>query len=205
MRLLSRIVAVVTFVLVPALASAQETPAIPSLSADQIAEMRDGEVMVSTQRGDPNRGEAIGIVCAPIDELWEIVLDFDNMHRWFPDMLVSDIVSRDGEGAVGYGETNMPWPVANRTWQARTVPGQRTIGGVEAYVAVYEYVDGSGNMDEMYGYWLLTPADDGCTLVRYVVNADLGIWLPDVIINWASRRLLPGTVEGLGERWEALH
>ena len=163
MRLILRSVAVVLFVLVPALVTAQEAPAIPSLSADQIAEMRDGEVMVSTQRGDPNRGEAIGIVCAPIDELWEIVLDFDDMHRWFPDMLVSNIVSRDGEGAIGYGETNMPWPVANRTWQARTVPEQRTIGGVEAYVAPGDRTDRTytGVADGGYHLVLLAEAQRG--------------------------------------------
>lgn len=205
MRLLSTCVVLTFALLLPAVAGAQEQPEIPNLTADQIAELRDGEVMVSTERGDLNRGEAIGIICAPIDELWAIITDFDNMHRWFPDMLSSESVERTSSGGVGNGETNMPWPVANRRWQTRTVAGERSLGGVTAYVAEYEYVEGSGNLDEMHGYWLLAPADDGCTLVRYVVNADLGIWLPDAIINWASRRMLPGTVEGMAERWEALY
>jgi hypothetical protein len=55
-------------------------------------------------------------------------------------------------------------------------------------------------MDDVNGYWLLTSHSSGCTLVRYVINADLGIWLPDAIINWATRSMLPGIISGLRDR-----
>jgi hypothetical protein len=35
--------------------------------------------------------------------------------------------------------------------------------------------------------------------VKYVINADLGVWLPGPVVTWAQRKMLPGIIEGLNE------
>jgi hypothetical protein len=182
-------------------ANAQEAPSQPSLSAEQIAELEAGEVIVHTQRGAMNRGDVVGLVCAPLDEVWAIIRDFNQNHTWYPDMLESTLVA----SGRGRGVTDMPWPISNRNWEIEMSQSVEDVGGIESHVGRYQYVQGSGNLEEMYGFWLVRPWPNGCTLVRYVLNADIGVALPSGIINWAARRMLPGIVTGLRERWDQLH
>jgi len=181
-------------------AIAYEPPAQPALTPEQMEEIRNGETVVRTRRGQVNRGEVIGFVCAPEDEIWSIITDFAHMTEWFPDMGESIVISQGPDGNIGQGRTIMPWPVADRTWQTNVSAERRQVGRHDSYVATYSYVPGSGNMDELYGYWLVRQYDEECSLVRYVVNADLGTRLPDAVITWAQRRLLPGVITGLRER-----
>ena len=199
---------VLALCLIPAAAFAQrESPRVPNLDADEIEELMDGDAIVDTERGEGvNRGDVIGLIHAPMDEVWEIVQDFENLDRWFPDMQDTELVGSD----LGQGGTNMPWPVADRRWQIELDREEgRVVDGITANVAWWtcnqDYED--SNVDDTYGYWLVYtwPDNPEYTLVRYVINADLGIWLPDPVIRWATRRLLPGMVEGLQERHDELY
>jgi hypothetical protein len=184
-------------------ASAQsvEAPSQPTLTADEIAELEAGEPIVRTRRGDINRGEVVGLVCEPIEEVWAIVRDFNNLHVWYPDMLDSEVT---GTGR-GRGQTDMPWPISNRNWEIEATQSEQVVGGINSYVATFDYIDGSGNLEDMFGYWLVRDWDNGCTMIRYVLNADLGIALPNSIVSWAAGRMLPGIVTGLRERHDDLH
>lgn len=201
---------VLSFVIVPVTASAQsESPTQPSLTSSQEAELESGEIIVRTRRGSRdnggvNRGESIGLVCAPMDEVVAILEDFPNQTAWMPDLETATVISTTER--IGEGRTHMPWPIADRRWRVQLNPETRDVNGVESYVATYENVEfDDGNMDALYGYWLIREYNDECTLVRYVINADIGVALPPAIINWASRRLLPGVITGLRERHDALH
>lgn len=62
-------------------------------------------------------------------------------------------------------------------------------------------------MDQMYGYWYLERWEDdpeNATLLRYALWADLGVWLPDAIVRWATRRMLPGIIEGMQTRYRTI-
>lgn len=201
--LLRGLAAATLLALLPSAAAAQsvEAPTQPSLSADEVASIESGEVVVHTRRGTPNRGEVVGLVCAPISEVWAIVRDFNNLHRWYPDMEDSQLIAT----GHGRGQTNMPWPISDRNWEIAATQGEQTVGGVSSYVATFDYIEGSGNLEEMFGYWLVREWDNGCTMVRYVLNADLGIALPSSIVNWAARRMLPGIITGLRDRHDDLY
>lgn len=180
---------------------AVEAPSQPTLTADEVAEIESGGAVVRTRRGDINRGEVVGLVCEPIEQVWAIVRDFNNLHVWYPDMLDSEVT---GTGR-GRGQTDMPWPISNRNWEIEATQSEQVVGGINSYVATFDYIEGSGNLEEMYGYWLVRNWDNGCTMIRYVLNADLGIALPNSIISWAAGRMLPGIVTGLRERHDDLH
>lgn len=192
------------FVLAFALpAVAQE--AATAISSSEGASAVAGEILVEGERGDINRGEVIGFVNGPVDEVAAIVRDIDRHETWFPDTETSTLISSTATTSVSEGRTGVPL-VRDRYWRLDGRQESASFNGVSCEVMYYAYDDRyeDGNMEELYGYWLLCPEGNG-TLVKYVINADLGIWLPNGIITWAQRRMLPGIIEGLQERHAALH
>ena len=188
-------------------ASAQERPTGFTLSAEDMAELEAGETIVATRTGEVNRGEVVGLIDAGIRPLMEIVTDTNNQHVWFPDMLESEQISREGDRGRSRGVTNMPWPISNRNYMVDGRYTQYTFDGAECHAIEYQYVPDSGNMEQLFGYYLMCPyqGSDSRTLVKYVINADLGVWLPSSIIAWAQGRLMPGVISGLRDRYNALH
>ena len=73
------------------------------------------------------------------------------------------------------------------------------VDGMDVNLSVFEYVQGSGNLVDVQGYWLLLPwGDDGSqSLVRYHVAIDLGTWLPDFLLEWSTENFLPMKIQGL--------
>jgi hypothetical protein len=180
----------------------RETPRIPTPNAEQVATLNQGGSVVATRRAQFNRGEVYGFVDAPPDRVWAVVYDYDNMKRWYPDMLESKVLSRaNGAGRV-QGGIKMPLFFANKNYQLDVQYTERAVDGVQAHVAEFSYVKGSGNMEDMYGYWMVyeNPAKPGTSVVKYVVNADLGVWLPDFVLRWAQGRMLPGVITGIRGR-----
>ena len=84
--------------------------------------------------------------------------------------------------------------------------GYRTVSGRRAWVDQFQYIPGTGNINESAGFWVLSeqPGEPGWTYARYVLYGDPGISLPDFIIRWASRSALPGIMNGLRERHQKL-
>jgi hypothetical protein len=188
-------------------ASAQERPTGFDLSAEEIALLEAGETVVATRTGEVNRGQVIGLIDAGIRPLMEIVTDTNNQYIWFPDMLESEQISREENQGRSRGVTNMPWPISNRSYMVDGRYTQYTFDGAGCHAIEYQYVPDSGNMEQLFGYYLMCPfqGSDSRTLVKYVINADLGIWLPSSIIAWAQARLMPGVIEGLRDRYNTLH
>ena len=186
-------------------ASAQEI--VTPLSSSEITEAVSGEISVETERGQLNRGEVIGFVQAPVDEVIEIVADSGNHDEWFPDTLVATRTSGTSTTSVTEGRTHVPL-LRDRYWRLNGERSTTRFNGIECSLLEYIYDDSyeDGNMDELHGYWLLCPHEDtGGTVVKYVINADLGMAMPRAIITWAQNRMLPGIIEGLRERHGELY
>ena len=185
-------------ILFPAFAAAQESPRYPRYDDEDVQEMLSGDVKVSMRRGDGDtaRGTALGLIQAPLEELAEIIRDFDHHEDWYPDMTTSTL-----SGDVGHGVINAPWPMTDRTWDITIESGDRTVSGHTCFASTYQHVPGSGNVTDTHGYWLLCPWSDDTsyTLVRYVLNMDPGVPVPDAMIRSSTRRMLPGVINGLRE------
>jgi len=152
---------------------------------------------VDVDVGRLSRGEIVGVVDVPVEEALAIVMDCDQADVWFPDMLDTDVVSVDGDVIRCAGATNLPWPVPDRTWQIDSEAHLEVVDGVETWVAAFDYVEGTGNLDVLRGRYLLQRAGAGQTLVRYEAFVDLGFWIPEPLVNWATRRILPGILMGM--------
>ena len=66
----------------------------------------------------------------------------------------------------------------------------------------------------MFGYWVAYPYgdDDEHTMLKHVLNVDIGSWIPSFLIRWATRNTLPATIWGIrkeidesGQRSEPLY
>lgn len=185
-----------------AFAAHANEPITPISSADA-ARAAEGERIVSGEAGDINRGVVIGLVTGPFAEVDAILQDVESHEHWFPDTENTTVISQSGASMRFSGETHVP-VLRDREWVNDGERSTRTFHGVECAVFTYEKVPDTGNMDELFGYWLLCPHEGtGGTLVKYVINADLGIPLPNALLNWASRRMLPGVIDGLQEYHDA--
>jgi hypothetical protein len=181
---------------------ANETPTYTPLSAEQATELLDGEIIVDLQRGDPSRAETLALIHAPMRELGEIIADFDTATEWAPALTEQYTVERDGDAYILQTTTAIPWPIADRHFRTRATWEFTTVDGHEAFVNAFEYIEGSGNLDETYGYWLLIPYPDDpeYTYAKYVVYADPGIAVPEFLVRWVTRNALPDVIRALAER-----
>jgi hypothetical protein len=197
----------IALLLVALPAWSSETPSIRPLSGDQVRELMGGETIRDLQRGTPLRAEVIGLIRAPLDELAPILVDYPRIPEWAPATRDIEIVG-SGDGCTYIeGVTQVPWPISNRTWRMCSRSEYSTIDGFRAFVYRFDHVPGTGNIDASFGYWVLftLPEAPEWTYVRYVVNADPGIAIPQGILTWATGRALPDLITGLRDRHAELH
>jgi len=155
---------------------------------------------VHVDAGRSSHGTVVGIVDVPVEEALAIVMDCDAADTWFPDMMDTEVVSVDGASVRCRGGTNLPWPVSDRRWEIESDARLEVVDGEETWVARFDYVDGSGNVDALRGQYRLSATAEGQTLVRYEAFVDLGFWVPEPLVAWATRRILPGILQGMEAR-----
>lgn len=199
MRILLFGLVAATTCLVSFAASASETPAPPALTDAQRATIEAGEVYVAVERDDSdNRAELIAIIDGAPSDVFDVIVDFASYERWVDDQIESTVVSRDGNHAVLQGETRVP-VFRNRTYRLNDTQRTESRDGHTVYIDEWDYIDGSGNMEENEGFWFVMPyeGDPNRTLIRMVLHADLGMFLPPAVINWGTRRALPDLAAGI--------
>lgn len=215
--LLAVVVAAITFIGASS-AQAQEDPALPDLSSSEYDKLHQGEILVEVDQGDDiNRGEVIGIVQDPIDKLVPLVAECWEYAAWRDNISNTRLEDRveDQQGViVCSGTAKTPFPASDRDGHFRVHNKRTTIDGEQTFVSTFEYLEDSGNLDDMYGYWVMIPYgdDDEHTLLKHILNVDLGSWIPSFLIRWATRSTLPATIWGIrkeldenGQRDEPLY
>lgn len=200
--LAAAVATVALLVAMPADAIEVEPAAIRQLSVSQIEALKKGDTIRSMDTNMPFRGEVNGLIQAPMEELIAILKDYPKQTQWAPSMAEMRLLRREGEFEILGGRTDLPWPVPDRTWNMRAWTGYKTVSGRRSWVNLFQYIPGSGNMNESAGYWVLSPLPDDptWTYCRYVLYGDPGIPLPDFVIRWASRTTLPAIISSLRNR-----
>ncbi|TVR01739.1 MAG: hypothetical protein EA398_09355 [Deltaproteobacteria bacterium] len=185
-----------------ATAYAQARPAPPRLNDSRRERIRSGERLIYAEVGEMNRAEAIGLIDVPLADVIEILRDYPNYVHWYPSQRSAELLSIDGLRATARGELGMPFPFPNRHYTVEVNGRPIQHEGRNAVEVTWQYVEGSGNLREMHGFWFLQEWEEDVnkTLARYVLYVDLGTWLPDGVIRWGQRRMLPGIFDGI-ESW----
>jgi hypothetical protein len=108
----------------------------------------------------------------------------------------SETTPGDGGAILNAQELDLPWPIGNRHFTVRLVEERSEDGG---YSFKFDYVKGSGNVEDTRGHWSIEPWKGG-SRVAYVLWTDPGGAIPKWALNRASRRTLPEVVTALRER-----
>ncbi|TXD31778.1 hypothetical protein FRC96_20100 [Lujinxingia vulgaris] len=171
-----------------------------NLNDSQRARIERGEVLVSLQQNDDvNRGVATGIIQAPMSDVVPLVEECWKYGDWRDNIKDTSLISRSSEErVVCAGTAKVPFPARDRDGHFNVHNHTRELGGVESFVSTFSYIEGSGNLGDMFGYWILQPygPNNEHTLMRHVLNVDIGGWLPDFLVRWATRSTLPDMVIG---------
>lgn len=179
---------------------AQPRVTLPNLSADALAGLVGGDVQVEVNVDGPTiRADIVGVVNATPERVFAVIRDFAGQENWVPDLYDASVVESSGNVVVGEGNTRLPWPLSDRQWRLRIVSSEETLEGRPAMIARWTLVPNFGNMVQNEGYWLVMPMvdDPSRSLVRYRFVANAGISAPDGVERRATRRMLPGILEGL--------
>lgn len=193
--------------LLPSVAHAEVVAERPDLSAEAMEQLRAGEYLIAGERGDMNHATVVGVVDVPILHVYEMIRDFDAYPEWYPDQVEAELLEQTETTGVASGTVRVPFPFANRTYVMDVVGEEGRHEGRTVVTIQWKYREGSGNLNDSYGFWYLEQWEDdpeGRTLVSYNLWADLGMWLPDAIVRWATRRMLPGILNGIESRWAYL-
>ena len=188
------------FTLVCTTVSAQEAPSALELTNSHKSKLHSGEVIVELEQGDINRGEVTGIIQAPMADVIPLVERCWEYGDWRESVTDTSLEERVSEEVVVCGGTAIvPFPARNRHGHFRVHNHTRDVDGVQSFVSVFKYIDGSGNMEDMFGYWMLQPygKNGEHTILRHVLHVDIGSWIPGALIRWATRRSLPDTILGI--------
>lgn len=186
--------------------AAQSTPRPADLSNSQRSKIHSGEVIVELEQGETiNRGTVIGIVQEHVNDVIPLVARCWEYGDWRENVKDTSLEDRIGDDVVVCGGTaKVPFPARNRHGHFRVHNRVTRIGGTQSFVSTFKYVEDSGNLEDMFGYWILQPygPDGEHTLLKHVLNVDIGGWLPDALVRWATRRTLPDTVIGIREQFD---
>ena len=189
-----------SFVAFPAFAG--EEPERIRLTNTQQTILHSGDVHVELQQGDINRGIVVGIIQAPVSDVMPLVGNCWEYGDWREALIDTKLERRiSDEVVICSGTAVVPFPARNRSGHFRVHNRNETVGGIPSFVSSFKYIEGSGNMEDMFGYWIIQPygPDGEHTLLKHVLNVDIGGFLPGALVRWATRATLPDTVFGIRE------
>ncbi|MFT4702331.1 MAG: hypothetical protein ACI81R_000015 [Bradymonadia bacterium] len=197
-----RILPLTLFVCFFTASAASAAPSLGRVDSGVLTELENGEVLRSVVAGTPNHGEALGKIEGTVAEVAATLMDWNTFDQWSPSAYDVRVVGEEGAQTRVAGATELPWPISDRTWHIMTRAESLTVDGQECWSMSWTYVAGSGNLEDTSGYWLACPwpHDASASIVRYVVDADAGIPIPNSVINWATNRTLPTLFERLNEQ-----
>lgn len=137
------------------------------------------------------------VVPRAASELWPPLSGSGAQHAWVPYIRTASLERVEGSTAVCDGLTELPWPFRDRTWVVRMTSRASENEGRATYVASWEYVPGSGSLEDTRGAWSLEELPDGRTRVRLEAMADLGKSVPGPLLRWAENKALPNMLQAL--------
>ena len=149
---------------------------------------------VEVQAARESHGVVAGVVDVPVGQVLDLVTDCAGSVGWFPDLLAARVVASGSDAVRCEGATDLPWPLTDRTWQIDTVVEPLADG---VFSVPFALVDGSGNLDELRGRYLLEDLGDGRTRVTYEAFVDLGFWVPEALAHYATKQMLPAILLGI--------
>ena len=178
-----------------------------ALSADEISDLEDGDVLADlTEHGsDPVKtGVAVAVIPGAPKAIEDVVADCDHLTQFMPYVAKCqvDVPLKDDQFTI-HQWLEFPFGVGNRDYQIVDTFGTQKDDAIESLKLSWKYT-GVGNIKDTFGSWLFTPLPDGRTLIHYTVNTDPGGHFPDWAKNKATKIALGKVVNATRKRVAAL-
>jgi len=159
-----------------------------------LKDTRDATDTESTTKG---YGKAITIVNAPVEEGFKIFCQHEKEYLYFPRMTVSKVLKTHGNEAIVYKELDYTVATVRYTHVMTIVP--------EAHRVDFTMdPTGVNDIKASEGYFQFESFDDKRSLFTYaLLNADIGVAVPEFIKKYISSRDLPEVAANVKKRIES--
>ncbi|EAT13162.1 START domain-containing protein [Bermanella marisrubri] len=206
MKLLSQILSIAIFAMLPLQASSADSTSSSVSEWDLEADNEDLAIEVFTRSvGDSPLKEFKGVtfIKAPVTAFVALLEDTKRATQWMHNVIQFDMVEEisDTEKVV-YTVNETPWPVTDRDVYVHSSFVADSKGAVTSHLRAqggHTKNDDFVRMPSIQGKWEFTPQDDGMTKVVYQVHADPGGSLPDWLVNAIVVDTPLNTLENLHE------
>lgn len=200
----------------------------PDFDQTMIDNLSKGEVISFIQllpESRTHRCELIGLIQAPIDDVWKVISDYNRYNEFMPRTPVTFLV--DPETIISFQKENIsnwnqfeenlkehrvekhgenPFYFYNRFKMPFPLKDRHSVLKVERNPEIYrsKWTEVLGNTRVYTGSWTLSPFEEktGTTLVIYALDVDTGINLPAKIIQSAMKKF-PEIIRSLREHIQA--
>lgn len=173
----------------------------PKLSADDLAELRDDEIVVRELKptgGEGVAAKAIGLLDYPPAEVWKVITDCPSYHRFMPRTKRSEVRGQTPGGHLCFIEIEMPLAFDN-LWSL--VDAKSTANPDGSYRRHWIFQKGTYKRNK--GSWEIFPYDGGKrSLVVYTIDVNPNVSLPDWVLASAQTSTLPDLFEAISDEVE---
>lgn len=187
-------------------AHAAESTRFKALAPLEQQQLTKGEVVVflHSVNGPIKEGIAVGIVEAPVGEVFKVVTSNEKFSEFMPYVKESRIKMTPDGFRLNYQYLDLPFPVGDRHYTIKIHNSQEIKGSQRLLTSSWTYVKGSGNIKDTYGSWLLKPYGPNRTLAQYTVCTDPGGDIPTWAQNMATKISLPKVITCVRQRVKTL-
>lgn len=184
-----------TVLVVGTTVSAQMEPSRAVLTEEQTEKLQSGEKIIELERdGDVVSGWMLALVQDPINDVVPLLTRCWEYSRWQDNIVDTVLVRQISDNSlVCGGKTVTPFPARDRHGHFQVEYDTRVVDGERSFVYEYEYLEGTGNLEEVFGYWVLTPYGNNQehTLAKHSFSVNLGSRIPTFLIRWVLNRNVP--------------
>lgn len=173
------------------------------LSEERRREVLSGKTLVDLvemEAGGLTEVVAIAILNAAPERLFEVVTDNEKFPEFMPYVKASRVERLADGSLINHQELGLPFPISNRNYSVRISNSVKGVGEARVWESAWSYIQGSGNIKESRGAWVLTEASRGNTLLLYRVFTDPGGLIPHWAYNLATRQSLPDLIDSVRRR-----
>jgi len=177
------------------------------LSDDEKESVLRGNVIVREIADDSEAGrtfEAIGLFDAPIDDIYNVIADFEKYDQFMPNIVNVRVLQEDSSSAVMNYTLGLPLGKLKKYRLSMTFIKDENTSTLKWKMIDWPGIKKSETIDDTTGYWFLENyhGSRSGVLVLYHVYTDPGPipWGLGWIVDFLSKRTVPNIVKNTRER-----
>ena len=188
--------------LLPAASVSAGQSATTGLTADELARMEHGGVVVKAETspaGDDARAARIKAYCVvnkPPAAVWAVMLNYQTFHEFMPRLERVEVLEKTKDAMKVTQTVRGPLGLIRYTLDLTFKRAQRTVSWALDKSRKHDIAD-------TFGAWEFLPYRQGKTIVRYTTTVDSGIAVPRFVEDFLIKKDLPEVLLSMRRRTES--